>query len=136
MNSDQNVKKLEEFLLGQFRGLKTYADGGDPRRYILPSLMLKYVSSALLTSDVFLEKSKDALRNKLRGYNCMQTGHQDIFQEQLTTAEHRLLNTFPVVWMSTLISGQGLDEIIEILELTDADIQRKEAAARDVIQIN
>ncbi|CAL8120928.1 unnamed protein product [Orchesella dallaii] len=82
------------------------------------------------------QKSKETLRNKLRGYNCMQTGNQDIFQEQITTAKQRLLNTFPVVWMSTFISGQRLNEIIEILELTIADIQRKEAAARDVIQIN
>ncbi|CAL8148945.1 unnamed protein product [Orchesella dallaii] len=124
MDSIPKTKKLEEWLLSQFRGLKTYADGGDPRRYIMPALLLKYVNSALIPSEVFTEKEKEILMNKLRGYNCMQTGHHYILEEQMTTAEHRLLNAFPVIWIPTIVSGNGTDEIIELLEVTDADFER------------
>ncbi|CAL8128223.1 unnamed protein product [Orchesella dallaii] len=138
MNTEEKNKKLEEWLGGQFRGLKTYADAGDPRKYILPALLLKYVTSALLTSETFGEELKSTLRKKLRGYNCMQGGYQDVFEDQIANDELRLLNSLPVVWMCGILSGYGCDEIIELLQLTDADVERTEADAteQEVIQIN
>jgi len=52
MDLELKKKNLQEWIGGHFRNLKTFAEPGDPRRYIFAALMMKYATRSLANSKV------------------------------------------------------------------------------------